>query len=175
MKERALKQGWMEKDRKHLLHGGIPLDALAEKGSEMIISEGQGIILKDFRGKEYIDGLSGAIGVNVGYGRRELAEAAMAQMAKLSYSLGWSNFANTASIEFASKLAEFTPNGLDRFFFANSGSEANESAYKIARFHWIRQGMEGKTKIISRQHSYHGLARARSRRRGRRHLNLPIA
>ena len=157
MKERTLKKGWMERDRKHLLHGGVPLDAFAEKGSEMIISEGQGIILKDFRGKEYIDGLSGAICVNLGYGRKELAEVAMAQMAKLNYSLGWSNFANTAAIEYASKLAESTPDGLDRFFFANSGSEANESAYKIARFHWIRQGKEGKTKIISRQHSYHGL------------------
>jgi putrescine aminotransferase len=157
MKETILKEGWSEKDRKHLLHGGVPLDAFAEKGSEMIITEGRGIILEDSQGREYIDGISGAVCVNLGYGRKELAEVAMAQMIKLSYSLGWSNFANTAAIEYASKLAEFTPDGLKRFFFANSGSEANESAYKIARFHWIRQGKEDKSKIISRQHSYHGL------------------
>ena len=157
MKETILKEGWSEKDRKHLLHGGVPLDAFAEKGSEMIITEGRGIILEDSQGREYIDGISGAVCVNLGYGRKELAEVAMAQMIKLCYSLGWSNFANTAAIEYASKLAEFTPDGLKRFFFANSGSEANESAYKIARFHWIRQGKEDKSKIISRQHSYHGL------------------
>ena len=156
MKE-TIKEGWSEKDRKHMLHGGVPLDAFAEKGSEMIMTEGRGIILEDSQGREYIDGISGAVCVNLGYGRKELAEVAMAQMIKLSYSLGWSNFANTAAIEYASKLSEFTPDGLKRFFFANSGSEANESAYKIARFHWIRQGKEDKSKIISRQHSYHGL------------------
>ena len=155
--ESELAKGWVEEDKKHMLHGGVPLDAFAEKGSEIIVEEGHGLILRDVSGKEYIDALSGAVCVNLGYGRRELAEAAMTQMAKLSYLMGWSNFANTAAIEYASKLAEFTPKGLSRFFFANSGSEANESAYKIARFYWINQGKESKTKIISRQHSYHGL------------------
>jgi len=157
MGKKSLKPDWADKDRKHQLHGGVPLDAFAEKGSAMIISEGHGLILKDVHGKEYIDALSGAICVNLGYGCEELPEAAMAQMAKLSYLVNWSGFANTAAIEYASKLAEFTPDGLGRFFFANSGSEANESAYKIARFYWTNQGKESKTKIISRQNSYHGL------------------
>lgn len=155
--EKTLGQGWAEDDRKHLLHGGVPLNSFVEKGSEMIIDEGHGIILKDFCGKEYIDGLSGVCCVNLGYGREELAEAALTQMLKLSYTPNFEGFANTAAIEYARKLAEFTPKGLDRFFFANSGSEANESAYKIARYHWINQGKESKTKIISLQHSYHGL------------------
>lgn len=157
MEKKSLKPEWAEEDRKHQLHGGVPLDAFAEKGSDMIISEGHGLILRDVHGKEYIDALSGAICVNLGYGCEELSEAARAQMAKLSYLMNWSEFANTAAIEYASKLAEFTPDGLDRFFFANSGAEANESAYKIARYYWINQGKERKTKIISRQHSYHGL------------------
>jgi len=157
MGEKSPKSDWAEKDRKHQLHGGVPLDAFAEQGSAMIISEGHGLILKDVHGKEYIDALSGAICVNLGYGAEELPEAARDQMAKLSYLVNWSGFANTAAIEYADKLAKFTPDGLGRFFFANSGSEANESAYKIARFYWINQGKEGKTKILSRQHSYHGL------------------
>jgi putrescine aminotransferase len=157
MERTTLKPGWAEEDRKHLLHGGVPLDAFAETGSAMIISEGHGLILRDVYGKEYIDAISGAICVNLGYGCEELPEVAMAQMAKLSYLMNWSNFASAAAIEYAGKLAEFTPDGLGRFFFANSGSEANESAYKIARFYWINQGKESKTKIISRQHAYHGL------------------
>jgi len=157
MNKKLLELDWAEADRRHLLHGGVPLDAFAEKGSGMIISEGHGLILRDVHGKEYIDALSGAICVNLGYGCEELPEVAMAQMTKLSYLMGWSDFANTAAIEYASKLAKFTPDGLDRFFFANSGSEANESAFKIARYYWINQGKESKTKIISRQHSYHGL------------------
>jgi acetylornithine/succinyldiaminopimelate/putrescine aminotransferase len=69
MKETILKEGWSEKDRKHMLHGGVPLDAFAEKGSEMIMTEGRGIILEDSQGREYIDGISGAVCVNLGYGR----------------------------------------------------------------------------------------------------------
>ena len=157
MEKKSRKPEWAEEDSKHQLHGGVPLDAFAEKGSDMIISEGHGLILRDVYGKEYIDALSGAICVNLGYGCEELPEVAMAQMAQLSYLMNWSNFANTAAIEYAGKLAEFTPAGLDRFFFANSGSEANESAYKIARYYWMNQGKKSKTKIISRQHSYHGL------------------
>jgi putrescine aminotransferase len=157
MERKSVKQDWAEEDRKHQLHGGVPLDAFADRGSTMIISEGHGLILRDVHGKKYIDALAGAICVNLGYGCEELPEVAMAQMAKLSYLMNWSDFANTAAIEYASKLAEFVPNGLARFFFANSGSEANESAYKIARYYWINQGKENKMKIISRQHSYHGL------------------
>jgi adenosylmethionine-8-amino-7-oxononanoate aminotransferase len=157
MGRRTLRQSWAEGDRKYLLHGGVPLDTFAEKGSELIIEEGHGLILRDVYGKEYIDAISGAICVNLGYGRDELPEVAMAQMKKLSYLMSWSNFAATATIEYAEKLAEFTPKGLGRFFFANSGSEANESAYKIARFYWINQRKGSKIKIISRQHSYHGL------------------
>jgi len=157
MGKTALKKEWSEEDRKHLLHGAVPLDVLTQKGSEMILDEGHGIVVKDVYGKEYIDALGGAISVNLGYGRKELAEAAMAQMVKLSYGRGWRDFATTPSIEYASELAKFTPKGLDRFFFANSGSEANETAYKIARFAWINQGKESKTKIISRQQGYHGL------------------
>jgi len=157
MEKAVSRQFWADADRKHQLHGGVPLDVFAEKGSELIISEGHGLILRDVEGKEYIDALSGAVCVNLGYGREELAEVARAQMRQLSYLMNWSNLANTAAIEYAKRLAEFTPEGLDRFFFANSGSEANESAYKIARYYWINQGKENRVKIISREHSYHGL------------------
>lgn len=157
MNDWELTKGWVTDDKEHLLHGNVPLDKFVEKGTGLILQEGHGLMVKDIYGKEYIDALGGAVCVNIGYSRRELAEAAEEQMMKLSYSTSWSDETNTAAIEFGHELAKFTPEGLKRFFFANSGSEANESAYKLARFYWGNKGKAGKYKIISRQLAYHGL------------------
>jgi len=157
MGEVKLAKGWMEEDRAHLLHGGVSLNDFAEKGTPMILESADGIRVRDIHGREYIDALGGAVCTNCGYSRPELAEAAKEQMMKLSYGESWSGFTHTAAIDYARLLAEFTPEGLDRFFFVNSGAEANEAAYKIARYYWATQGHEKKTKIISRNLGYHGL------------------
>jgi len=157
MGDHKLGMGWVEEDKRHLLHGGVPLDQFVEKGTDLIIDEGQGIRVRDIHGREYIDALSGLNCVNVGYGRAELAQAAMDQMRKLSYFYSCGDATSTAAIEYCSRLAEFLPQGLDRVFLANSGAEANESAYKLARFYWANRGKEGKYKIISREMGYHGL------------------
>ncbi|MGD2126141.1 MAG: aspartate aminotransferase family protein [Desulfobacteraceae bacterium] len=152
-----LTKGWVEEDKSHLLHGGVALDEFSQSGTPLILDSASGIRVKDIHGKEYIDALGGAVCTNCGYSRPELAEAAMEQMLKLSYAESWSGLTSTAAIDYAHALAEFTPEGLDRFFFVNSGAEANETAYKIARYYWATQGFDGKKKIISRNLSYHGL------------------
>jgi len=128
---------------------------LAKPGGMLVFAEGQGIRLKDLNGRSYIDAMSGLWVVNVGHGRRELAQVAAEQMSKVAYV---NTFAYTTppAIDLASKLAEITPDGIERFFFVNSGSEAVETAIKMAQqFHYIN-GDKKRTKIVSRRGSYHG-------------------
>ena len=145
----------LEQDKEHLLHGAVPLDQFTDKGS-FILSEAHGMRVKDINGKEYLDATSGAVSVNVGYGREEMARVAMEQMMKQSYCPAYGGYASEASIELAHRLAGLTPPGLNRFFFTNGGGEAVDTAIKIARFHWIKKGKKDKFKIISRQNAYHG-------------------
>jgi len=145
----------LERDKEHLLHGAVALDQFTDKGS-FILNEAHGTRVKDIHGNEYLDATSGAVSVNVGYGREEMARVAMEQMLKHSYCPAYGGYASEASIELAHRLAGMTPPGLNRFFFTNGGGEAVDSAIKIARFHWIRKGKKDKLKIISRQNAYHG-------------------
>jgi len=154
---KKLELGWIEEDKLHMLHGGVPLDDFTENGTPLILDSANGIRVKDIHGREYIDALGGAVCTNCGYSRKELAEVAKEQMMKLSYAESWSGLTSTAAIDYAHALAEFTPKDLNRFFFVNSGAEANEAAYKIARFYWATKGYKQKNKIISRNLSYHGL------------------
>jgi adenosylmethionine-8-amino-7-oxononanoate aminotransferase len=128
---------------------------LAKPGGMLVLTEGRGIRLKDINGKSYIDAMSGLWVVNVGHGRKELAEVAAEQMSKVAYV---NTFAYTTpiAIDLATKLAEITPGGIERFFFVNSGSEAVETAIKMAQqWHYIN-GDRKRTKVISRRGSYHG-------------------
>jgi adenosylmethionine-8-amino-7-oxononanoate aminotransferase len=128
---------------------------LARPGGMLVFTEGQGLRLKDINGKSYIDAMSGLWVVNAGHGRKELAQVAAEQMSKVAYV---NTFAYTTppAIDLASKLAEITPEGIERFFFVNSGSEAVETAIKMAQqWHYIN-GDKKRTKIVSRRGSYHG-------------------
>jgi adenosylmethionine-8-amino-7-oxononanoate aminotransferase len=117
---------------------------------------GHGAMLVDADGREYIDGLAGLWNVVLGHGRRELADAARAQMETLAYVSGYSGSSNPRAIELAERLAQLTYPNINRFFFTSGGAEANESAIKIARSYWKWRGRPGKTKVISRELSYHG-------------------
>jgi len=155
---KILAQTWVDKDKEHFLHGMMPIDVFARDGSTLYMDEAHGMILKDIYGKEYIDATAGAISVNVGYSRREVAEAVYEQMTKQSFCPCYSGWVSVKQIEFVDRLAEFTPEGLKRFFLCSgSGSEAVDSAIKLSRFYWQVQGKgEKKSKIISREHAYHG-------------------
>ncbi len=122
----------------------------------MVIARGEGSTVWDTNGKEYIDGLAGLFCVNVGYGRQEIIDAITAQLQKISYVSPFS-FPNEPAAELASKLAEMTPIGKDaRVFFVTGGSEAVESALKIAKQYQRLRGFQGRYKTISRRIAYHG-------------------
>lgn len=120
-----------------------------------IIVRGEGPWVWDSTGKRYLDGLSGLYVVQAGHGRRELAEAGARQASQLGYFPIWS-YAHPAAIELAERLAELAPGDINRIFFTTGGSEAVESAWKLARQYFKAIGQPARTKAISREISYHG-------------------
>ena len=126
----------------------------AESGRPPIITSGNGVHVTDAEGREWMDVNGGYMCVNIGYGRHELADAMREQMSKLVYFPQGST--TEPLIELASKLSDITPGNLDRSWPVTGGSEANETAIKIARAYHRRRGEAGRYKIISRVGSYHG-------------------
>jgi adenosylmethionine-8-amino-7-oxononanoate aminotransferase len=120
-----------------------------------IIVKGEGPWVWDSTGKRYLDGLSGLYVVMAGHGRRELAEAAARQASQLAYFPIWS-YAHPTAIELAERLADLAPGDINRVFFTTGGSEAVESAWKLARQYFKAIGQPTRTKAISREISYHG-------------------
>ncbi|GAB3794061.1 aspartate aminotransferase family protein [Virgibacillus kimchii] len=120
------------------------------------ITHGEGIYLYDENGKEYIDGSSGAVTASIGHGVQEIMEAMEAQSRKVSF-VYRSQFTNSPAEKLAKKMRDIAPGDLNWSFFVNSGSEATETAMKIALQYWQEKGMETKNKIISRRMSYHGM------------------
>ncbi|MFJ9382302.1 aspartate aminotransferase family protein [Peribacillus sp. NPDC101481] len=128
------------------------------KGAEptpgaMVIKKGQGAWITDVDGNRFLDGMSGLWCVNVGYGRTELAEAAYEQLKELPYAPLTNS--HIPAIKLAEKLNEWL-GGDYVIFFSNSGSEANETAFKIARQYHQQKGEHGRYKFISRYRGYHG-------------------
>jgi putrescine aminotransferase len=111
----------------------------------------------DETGRRLLDGLAGLWCVNVGYGRREIADAVQRQILELSFYPSFFNTTTEPTILLAEKIASYTPPGLGRIFFSNSGSEANESALKLVRGVNRILGRPRKTKILTRTFSYHGV------------------
>lgn len=143
-------QSLVEKDRQNVWHH---ISAYNEKSSPMIVESGEGAWVTDHLGNKYLDGMSGLWAVNVGYGREELAQAAYEQMKKLPY------VPMTQSHEPAIKLAAKLNDMLDDdyiIFYSNSGSDANEVAFKIARQYHQQNGEASRYKFISRYRAYHG-------------------
>jgi adenosylmethionine-8-amino-7-oxononanoate aminotransferase len=119
------------------------------------IARGEGAYVWDTNGKRYLDGLSGLFVVQVGHGREELAEAAAKQARELAYFPIWS-YAHPKAVELAERLATLTPGDLNQVFFTTGGSEAVESAWKLARAYFKLVGKPTKHKVISRAIAYHG-------------------
>ncbi|NSL52423.1 aminotransferase family protein [Calidifontibacillus erzurumensis] len=148
----------IEMDKKHFLHPTSAISDQQQFGPAFIFKKGKGIYLEDVNGKKLIDGMSSLWNVNVGHGRKKLAKAARKQMEKLAYSSCFATFSHEPAIYLAKKLAELTPHPLTATFFTSGGSEANETAYKLARHYWLLKGKPFKKKIISRKKSYHGVS-----------------
>jgi putrescine---pyruvate transaminase len=141
-------------DQEHLIH---PLHHPVDSARTVIYVRGRGVMLQDIDGHEYIDGLSGLWNVNVGHGRVELAETAAAQMTELAYCSGFVGSSNIPSITLSERLLELTDHTMQAVFLTSGGAEANESAFKTARFYWKARGQPDKVKIIARDQAYHGL------------------
>lgn len=144
-------------DRAHLLH---PLHHPSSYASGRTWVSASGAVVTDDGGREYIDGLAGLWCVNVGHGRRELADAAHAQMTALAYHSTYAGSTNHRAIELAEKLSTMTYPSINTFFFTSGGAEATETSIKTARFFWKTQGCHDKVKVISRRRAYHGLTLA---------------
>ena len=121
-----------------------------------IITKGEGIYLTDVQGNRFIDCISGVWVVNAGHGREEIAKAAYEQMKEVAY-VNVFGFSHQPAIDLATKLTSLAPGDLNHVYFANSGSEAVESAIKITRNYHFNRGNGKKVKLISRIGSYHGV------------------
>jgi len=141
-------------DRDFLWHHIKP-HKVFQSAEQMIIVEGQGLIVKDIRGREFLDATSGGVwSVMVGHGRESVARAVYEQLKVMGYYAG--TVGNIPTIKFAAKLIELLPR-LGKVYFSNSGSEANEKAFKIVRqLSRIDPARKGKYKILFRNRDYHG-------------------
>jgi putrescine aminotransferase len=147
---------WVELDRRHHLHPFTTFKELALKGSRIIV-RAEGCYLWDSEGHRIIDGMSGLWCVNVGYGRERLARAAYDQLRELPYYNNFFQCSTPAPIELSAKLVEILPKGLDRIFFASSGSEANDTVIKTVWYYWNLMGRPEKKHLIARRLGYHGI------------------
>jgi adenosylmethionine-8-amino-7-oxononanoate aminotransferase len=147
----------LTRDRAHQIH---PIHDTQLQRTGRVWVKGQGAVLIDADGREFIDGLAGLWNVVVGHGRRELAEAARAQMETLPFASGFQDSTNARAIELTERLAELTYPSINHFFFTSGGAEATESSIKMARSYWKLTGRPNKTKVISRQFGYHGVTLA---------------
>ena len=142
-------------DGQHHIHPFTDHKALMEKGTR-IITRADGVYLWDSDGNKILDGMAGLWCVNVGYGRKELVDAATEQMQELPY---YNNFFQTThppAIELSKALVDISPSQFNHVFFTNSGSEANDTVVRMVRHFWALEGKPEKTVIISRENAYHG-------------------
>jgi adenosylmethionine-8-amino-7-oxononanoate aminotransferase len=141
-----------ERARRHLW---MHFTRLSEDKDVPMIVRGDGPWVFDHRGKRYLDGLSGLFTSQVGHGRADIADAAARQARELAYFPVWS-YAHPRATELAERVASLAPADLDRVFFTTGGSEAVESAWKLARQYFRAAGQPGRYKVISRYIAYHG-------------------
>jgi putrescine aminotransferase len=147
---------WRALDSRHHLHPFTDFGALAKEGGSRIIVRGEGVHLTDSEGNRIIDGMSGLWCCNVGYGRKELAEAAYRQMMELPFYNTFFKTAHPPAIQLAARLAELAPAHVNRVFFTGSGSEGNDTILRMVRHYWAVKGQPQKKVIISRHNAYHG-------------------
>lgn len=161
----------IEWDRKHFMHPTSSVKEHQDNGPAHLFTKGEGIYLTDIYGKQYIEGVSSLWNVNLGYGRKDLAEAAKKQMEILPFTSSFNNYANEPAIRLSRKISEIAPGDLNVTFFTSGGSESNESTFKIIRQYWKLKGKPERTKIISLQKGYHGVTLGATRATGMDNFN----
>jgi len=140
----------------HLVHSFADLDAIKAKDARTVIARAQGPYVFDADGRQFIDGIGGLWCVNVGHGRREIIDAIAAQLHDLDYYSTFYNLTHPLAAELSAKIASLTPASLNRVYFGNSGSVANDTAVRILHHYFNRRGQKSKKRILSRIGAYHG-------------------
>lgn len=164
-------------DAAHHLHPFSDMKQLNEKGAR-IIARGEGVYIFDAQGKKYLDGFAGLWCVNIGYGRTEIAEAVQRQMNELPYYNTFFGTTTPPTTLLSQKITAHTGGLLNHVFFTNSGSEATDTWFRMARVYWKALGHPTKTHVIARRNGYHGSTVAGASLGGMKHMheqgNLPI-
>lgn len=142
-------------DAAHHLHPFTDTAEINDKGAR-IITGADGVYIKDSEGNKMLDAMAGLWCVNVGYGRKELADVAYRQMQELPYYNTFFMTSHPPVIALSKKIASLMPGNLNRVFFAGSGSEANDTNIRMVRHYWASMGKPNKRIIISRENAYHG-------------------
>jgi putrescine aminotransferase len=146
---------WQAADAAHFLHPFTDFQALAAKGSRVIVSA-DNVYLTDSDGRKLFDAMSGLWCVNVGYGQRALIDAATRQLETLPFYNAFFQTATPPAIALAEALAQVAPPGFEHVFFANSGSEGNDTIVRMVRRYWDLMGQPQRQVLISRRNAYHG-------------------
>jgi adenosylmethionine-8-amino-7-oxononanoate aminotransferase len=144
-------------DMRHVLH---PHTTVGRPEPPLVLARGEGALVWDEEGREYVDGTCGLWQCAVGHGRAELAQTAARQMETLEFYASFWDFSNEPAIRLAARLAGLAPAGLDTVFFTNGGSEGIETAIKLVRLAWHAQGRPERHVILSRKGAYHGVGSA---------------
>jgi taurine-pyruvate aminotransferase len=154
VKSESLQGQLTSSDIEHGVHGlTAPRDF--ERDGTIFYEKGSGVWLVTMDGKRYLDGMSGGMAAMLGFGNEELGEVAKQQAIKLHHYPTFGGRSNVPAIQVAERLSELAPGEINRFIYTTSGSDANEAAFKIARFYWREKGKD-KYKFISLGRSYHG-------------------
>ena len=143
------------RDARSVIHGLTNLKRHLELGPT-VIERGHGVWVVDNHGREYIEAMSGLWCIALGYGEQRLAAVAARQMEQLAYYPLTSHKSHPSAIELAEKLLAIAPAPMSRVWFANSGSEANDCAVRLAWYFWNAMGKPGKRKLLSHHLAYHG-------------------
>lgn len=142
-------------DRAHLLHPYTDFSTFADEGSH-IIESADGMYVTDTSGRRLLDGIAGLWCVNIGHGRKEMAEAIAAQVLKMEYHNPFGHSSNVPAAQLGAKLAELAPGPLNHVYYTCGGSTANDAAIRLVHYYFDMRGQHRKKKIIARTDGYHG-------------------
>jgi L-2,4-diaminobutyrate transaminase len=151
-------QSLQQRDRASVVHPFTALKQFSagDMGGPRIITGGSGIRIRDSDGNELIDAFAGLYCVNIGYGRREIADAIHREALKLAYYHAYAGHSNEPVIELSRRVLDLAPKGMQRIYYGQSGSDANETQVKLVWYYNNVLGRPQKKKIISRWRGYHG-------------------
>lgn len=171
MSNRIQTQQIQQLDAQHHLHPFSDHQSLRGSGSVRVIVKGEGPYVIDSEGHRILDGMAGLWTTNIGYGNKELAQAAYDQMVELPFYNTFFKTTHPPVVELSRKLAEIAPAHLNQVFFGSSGSESNDTAIRLIRHYWALKGEPKRRIIISRKNAYHGSTIAAGSMGGMSHVH----